>query len=217
MVALVTLAVRWIIAGVFLRSGLGKTIGLSEFRRAVANYRLLPGVLVAPVAYTLPFAEIAAAILLALGVLTVVVAAALALLLVAFAAAIAVNLARGRVFDCGCAGSAATPQMISWPHVGADMVLGAAAAAIAMAPPPGNLWRGPGGLTSVAMPPGGVFPVLLSVVLVLVIATLLRRAGHVFALTREQRNRLDIAGAAGVQPAGFRSTAGGAPSGSGRD
>jgi uncharacterized membrane protein YphA (DoxX/SURF4 family) len=184
MVALVTLAIRWIIAGVFLRSGLGKTADLAGFRGAVANYRLLPAGLVGPVAYSLPFAEIAAATLLALGVLPVVVAAALALLLVTFAAAIAVNLARGRVFDCGCAGSIATPQKISWWHVGADVVLGAAAAAIAFAPPPANLWKGPGGLTAVAMPAGGAFPVLVAVILVLVIAALLRRAGPVYALVR---------------------------------
>jgi uncharacterized membrane protein YphA (DoxX/SURF4 family) len=184
MTALVLLAARWVIAGIFVRSGLGKTAGLAEFRIAVANYELLPASLVAPVAYSLPFAEIVAGVLLALGVLPVVVAAALALMLAAFAAAIAVNLARGRVFDCGCAGSAATAQVIGWQHVLIDFVLAGAAAAVALAPPPANLFLGPGGLAKISMPGGGAFPVLLSVVLCLVMATLARRASAVFMLAR---------------------------------
>jgi len=181
------LAVRWFLAGVFFRSGLGKTTALAQFRAAVANYRLLPAVLVTPVAYVLPFAEIVAAILLALGIVPLVVAAALALLLIAFAAAIAVNLARGRVMDCGCAGSVATPKLISWRHVATDMALAGAATAVAVAPPPGNLWAGPNGLVSVAMPAGGAFPVLLSVLVCLVTVTLLRRAGAVTGLARAAR------------------------------
>jgi uncharacterized membrane protein YphA (DoxX/SURF4 family) len=184
MAGLIMLAVRWCVAGIFLRSGLGKAAGLAEFRDAVANYRLLPAALVAPVAYSLPFAEIAAGVLLALGVLPVVVAAILALLLVAFAGAIAINLARGRVFDCGCAGSVAAPQMISWRHVAADVLLAGAAAAIAVALPPANLWEGPNGLTGIAMPGGGAFPVVLSVVLCLVLVRVLRRFGTVMAIAR---------------------------------
>jgi uncharacterized membrane protein YphA (DoxX/SURF4 family) len=183
------LAVRWFLAGVFLRSGLDKTTGLVQFRAAVANYQLLPAVLVTPVAYGLPFAEIAAGVLLALGILCLVVAAALALLLIAFATAIAVNLARGRVFDCGCAGSVATPQLITWRHVATDMALAGAAAAVAIAPPPADLWRGPSGLASIAMPAGGAFPVLLSVLVCLVTVTLLRRAGAVINLARAAGER----------------------------
>lgn len=184
MAGLVLLAARWVIAAVFLRSGLGKTAGLAQFRVAVANYRLLHASLVAPVAYGLPFTEIIAAVLLALGVLPVVVAAALALMLAAFATAIAVNLARGRVFDCGCAGSAATAQVIGWRHVTTDIVLAGVAAAVALAPPPANLLMGPGGIVRVSMPGGGVFPVLLAVVLCLVLALLSSRASTVFMLAR---------------------------------
>jgi uncharacterized membrane protein YphA (DoxX/SURF4 family) len=183
------LAVRWFLAGVFLRSGLSKTTGLAQFRAAAANYRLLPTALVTPVAYSLPFAEIAAAILLALGILPVAVASALALLLIAFAAAIAVNLARGHVIDCGCAGSAATPQLISWRHVANDLALAATAATVATVPPPADLWPGPDGLASVAMPAGGAFPVLLSVLVCLVVVTLLRRTGATIALARRARER----------------------------
>jgi len=178
------LLARWVVAGVFLRSGLAKATGLAAFRSAVANYRLLPPALVTPVAAILPFAEILAAALLAFGVLTVVVAAALALLLVAFALAIGINLARGRVFDCGCTGSAATPRRISWRHVTADLLLAMVAAAIAVAPPAAaQLWRGPAGLAHVATPGGGVFPVLLAACVGLVMTSLLRAAADVRGLT----------------------------------
>lgn len=176
MVGLVLLFTRWIIAGIFLRSGITKSTALIEFRSAVANYQLLPPALVTPVAFCLPFTEIAAAILLAMGILPVLVSAALALLLITFSVAIGVNLARGRVFDCGCSGAAAAPRMISWRHVAADLVLAAGAATIAVAPPPANLWQGVAGAVTVSMPGGGAFPVLLAVLLCLVMTALLRRA-----------------------------------------
>lgn len=178
------LLARWLIAGIFLRSGLAKATGLAAFRSAVANYRLLPPVLVTPVAAILPFAEIVAAALLAIGVLTVVVAAVLAFLLVTFAVAVGINLARGRVFDCGCTGSAATPRLIAWRHVTADLVLAAVAAAIAVAPPAAaQLWRGPAGLARVATPGGGALPVLLAASIGLVLTSVLRSAADVRDLT----------------------------------
>lgn len=67
---LVPLFARWIAAGIFLRSGITKEIALPEFRSAVANYKLLPAPLITPAAFSLPFAEIAAAILLAVGIAT---------------------------------------------------------------------------------------------------------------------------------------------------
>jgi hypothetical protein len=173
---LVFLAARWVMAAIFLRSGLAKATDLAGFRSAVGNYELVPAGLVTPVSMSLPFAEITAAVLLALGVLPVVIAALLSLLLVAFSVAIAINLARGRVFDCGCAGSAAVPRMISWPHVIVDLVLAAVAAALAIAPPAvAQLWRGPAGLVHVGAPDAGALPVLLAVLVFLAMAALVRR------------------------------------------
>ena len=188
---LILLAGRWIVAAIFLRSGLAKATALEDFRQAVSNYRLLPPSLVTAVAVTLPFAEIAAAVLLAAGILTVVVAAALALLLVGFAVAIAVNLARGRVFDCGCVGSAAAPRMISWPHVAVNLVLAAVAGTIAAAPPAAlQAWRGPAGLIEVSTPPAGAFPVLLAVLVCLVMMIVVRRAVAVRSLATATTRQL---------------------------
>ena len=187
---LVLLAARWLVAAIFLRSGLAKATELATFQSAVANYRLLPSALERPVALSLPFAEIGSAILLAVGVLPVIVAAALALLLMIFAAAIAVNLARGRMFECGCGGSVA-PQMISWRHVAADLVLAAVAAAIAAAPPAAaQLWPGPAGPAQV-VPSGSVIPVLLTVLLCLVLTTVVRRALVASVLTAKVGSRRD--------------------------
>src|ERR1700733_8085926 len=95
---------RLVIAGVFIRAGIVKLVRPGRFRRAVANYDIVPAALVGVTAGSVPVVEAAAGLLLLLGVLPGVVAAILAALLVCFAAVITVNLARGRVFDCGCGG-----------------------------------------------------------------------------------------------------------------
>lgn len=176
--ALVLLAARYLVVFVFLRAGLAKMTDLADFRSAVLNYRLLPGVLVTPVALSLPFAEVTAAVLLALGILPAIVAYLLALLLLSFALAIAVNLARGRTFDCGCAGAA--PQTISWSHVTSNLVLAAVAMLIALVPPVTlALWPGVTGPFSVSTPRGDALPVILAVIVALVAVAMLRRAAGV--------------------------------------
>lgn len=185
------LAARWFIAGIFLRSGIAKAAGLAEFRSAVANYQLLPPVLVTAVAATLPFAEIAAGALLAAGVLPGLVTVALAGLLAAFAVAIAVNLARGRVFDCGCAGSVAAPRLITWWHVAADLLLAAVATAIAVAAPAAaDLWPGPASPVHLAVPGGSALPMLLAALVCLVLTPLLQRAAAVRVLAAAARRGL---------------------------
>jgi hypothetical protein len=174
--------VRWFVAAVFLRSGIAKASELTAFRSAVANYRLLPAAVERPVAVILPFAEILAAVLLAIGVAPGVVALALAFLLLVFATAIGISLARGRSFDCGCSGSVA-PQTISWQHVAADVLLAALAALTAIAPPAAvRLWPGYTG-SAQAVPSGSVTPLLLTVLIGLVVTAVLRRALSVRSLT----------------------------------
>jgi uncharacterized membrane protein YphA (DoxX/SURF4 family) len=163
--AAILLVVRLSIACTFIRAGAVKLADMKEFRLAVTNYDILPAGLVAAAAVTIPAVEVTAGFLLLLGVLTVVVAAALAALLLCFSAAIAVNLARGRVFDCGCGGSAA-PRTISWRHVAFNTILACAATAVAVAPPTGlELLRGPSGLVSIAVPAGSGVPLVLAAAL----------------------------------------------------
>jgi uncharacterized membrane protein YphA (DoxX/SURF4 family) len=163
--AAILLVMRLLIAGTFIRAGAVKLTDLKEFRLAVANYQILPAGLVKAAAVTVPMAEVTVGLGLLLGIAPVVFAAVLAVLLLCFSAAIAVNLARGRVFDCGCGGSIA-PQTISWRHIAANSLLAACAAAIAIAPPGGlELLAGPAGLASVSVPGGSGIPLVLAATL----------------------------------------------------
>jgi uncharacterized membrane protein YphA (DoxX/SURF4 family) len=69
---------------------------------SVRAYRLLPEALVHPVAYGLPFLELAVAVLLAAGIATRLAAGTSAGLLLVFMAGIASAWARGLQIDCGC-------------------------------------------------------------------------------------------------------------------
>lgn len=84
------------------------------FSGVVANYRLLPRVLVAPVAVLLPPAEMLIGILLLSAQIRPYGALAAIGLLGLFAAAMAINLRRGRSqIDCGC-GHTILKQTLSW-------------------------------------------------------------------------------------------------------
>jgi uncharacterized membrane protein YphA (DoxX/SURF4 family) len=173
--ALVTLAARFVLAFIFLRAGIAKLSDLSDFRTAVANYQILPARLNGTAARAVPVAELTAGLLLLLGVLPGITAAFLAALLAIFSVAIIINLARGRVFDCGCGGTA--PRQISWRHVAVNLALAASAVAVALAPPAAlDAVAGPAGAFSVSLPHGSGIPVLLTVSLGLVMASMFRAA-----------------------------------------
>lgn len=106
---------------VFLTAGIAKLRSHRIFPGVVANYRLLPQALVAPVAACLPYVEfiVGAGLLAGLSLMTL---PAVALLLV-FAAAMAVNIARGRAhIDCGC-GRSELRQPLSWTLVVRNVAL----------------------------------------------------------------------------------------------
>lgn len=174
--AAILLIMRLCLAGAFIRAGAVKLTDLKEFRLAIANYKILPAGLVGSATAAVPAVEVTAGLLLLLGVFPAEVAAVLAALLVCFSVAIAVNLARGRVFDCGCGGSAA-PRMISWQHVAVNTLLAASATVIAIIPPASlDLFRGTRGAVSVAVPGGSVLPVTLAAVLVFILTRMLAAA-----------------------------------------
>lgn len=86
---------------VFVTAGLAKLRSRALLPGVVANYRLLPDRLVAPVATALPFIELGVGLALVAGS-GLGAAPAMAMLLV-FAAAMAINIGRGRAhIDCGC-------------------------------------------------------------------------------------------------------------------
>lgn len=178
------LALRCILAFIFIRAGVTKLSDLADFRTAVTNYEIVPPALTGALALGVPAVEVAAGLLLLLGVLPGVVAALLALLLVSFSVAIIINLARGRVFDCGCGGTA--PSLIGWRHVTVNGLLAAAAVAITLAPQSGPvLLAGPSGAFSASLPHGAGTPVILAAVLGLVVASTLRAAFTVHRTLRD--------------------------------
>ncbi|CAI8802703.1 Methylamine utilization protein MauE [Pseudomonas sp. IT-P12] len=77
----------------------------ARFRKQLADYQLLPDVLVRPIARMIPVAELMIAFALLVPAWRVYAALTAAGLMALYAAAIGINLWRGRRdIDCGCAG-----------------------------------------------------------------------------------------------------------------
>jgi hypothetical protein len=111
------IAIRTLIALVFLSAATAKMRHWTIFHGVVANYRLLPVVLVGPVTYALPPAEAAIGATLPTGLIAPWTEVAAAVLLGAFAVAMAINLLRGRRhIDCGCF-QGALRQPLRWTLV----------------------------------------------------------------------------------------------------
>lgn len=119
----IPIAVRTLIALVYLTAAAGKMRHWTVFQGVVANYRLLPEIMVAPVAYLLPPFEALLGAMLLLGQLSPWAEMTAALLLLLFAAAMGINLKRGRQhIDCGCFQSA-LKQTLNWILVVRNAVL----------------------------------------------------------------------------------------------
>lgn len=109
---------------IFVTAGSAKIRHRALLEGVVANYRILPRRLVAPVARLLPGVEIATGLALIAGLGRAPALAATAMLLT-FAAAMAVNVRRGRLsIDCGC-GLSHLRQHVGWPLVARNCVLAA--------------------------------------------------------------------------------------------
>jgi Methylamine utilisation protein MauE len=116
-------AARLALAAVFALAAVTKLRALDEFIGVVHNYRVLPEILVRPVAYGLPPLEAAIALGLLIEPTRMLAASGATALLLVFGFAMAVNLVRGRVeIDCGCFASA-LKQRIGWSLVARNLVL----------------------------------------------------------------------------------------------
>lgn len=100
----ISTAARVTLAAVFAIASLAKIGNTEAMVRAVRAYQILPEGAVRPVAYALPYLELALALLLLLGVATRLVAGVGALFLVLFLAAVSSAGLRGLKIDCGCFG-----------------------------------------------------------------------------------------------------------------
>jgi uncharacterized membrane protein YphA (DoxX/SURF4 family) len=100
----ISTVVRLALGAVFVAASLTKLDKVDTTVRAVRAYRILPESLVHPVAYALPYLELAVGVLLILGLGTRIVAILAGVMLLLFIAAVASAGARGLKIDCGCFG-----------------------------------------------------------------------------------------------------------------
>ena len=118
LLASASVAGRVCVGLVFIVAAAQKAQHWRIFSAVVANYRLLPGWAVAPVAILLPPVELLVGILLLSAQFAPFGAEAGIALLGLFAVAMAINLRRGRSqIDCGC-GHAFLKQTLNWTLVG---------------------------------------------------------------------------------------------------
>jgi uncharacterized membrane protein YphA (DoxX/SURF4 family) len=96
---------RLLLGGVWVTAGVLKLPDPAAGLRAVRAYRLLPGALVAPVAFGLPVVEIGIGLALLVGVAVRLAAVSSGVLLAVFIAAVVSAWARGLEIDCGCFGN----------------------------------------------------------------------------------------------------------------
>lgn len=93
------------LAAVFIYAAVEKIIDPADFARSIENYRLFPAWSVGPLAITLPWLELWAALLLFRENWRRSAALILGIMLTAFMLAVGFNLGRGLDFECGCFGS----------------------------------------------------------------------------------------------------------------
>lgn len=183
---LVLLFMRYVMAAIFIKSGAVKLASRRGFRSAVAGYKLLPASLVTPVAAAVALAEALCGILVLLGIYGSVASFILVFLLLAFSAAMGINLAGGRVIDCGCGGTEFAA--ISWRHVGVDLLLAASAGGMAVFFPSAMaIISGPGTYFTLRVPAGSALGTLLTALLCLVAWRSLRAAWRVRLLAARAR------------------------------
>lgn len=123
---------------VFLTASVNKLRALEIFEGVVYNFRLLPEAMVRPVAYSLPFVELAVVAALVVPATRSYSSWSALILLGVFTLAVAINLLRGRrEIDCGCFSSghksSDLKQTLSWWLVLRNIVLAGLALWVASA------------------------------------------------------------------------------------
>jgi uncharacterized membrane protein YphA (DoxX/SURF4 family) len=130
----VILALRVVLGAIFLVAGGAKIGHFADFANQIAGFRILPQVVIAPMAIALPFLEVLLGAYLVLGLFTRAAAWIAALLLLVFDGAIASAVIRGMSVSCGCFG----PQdktVTTWGEVARDAIFVLLAVIVALRPP----------------------------------------------------------------------------------
>ncbi len=120
--AWVAVPARWYLGLLFLAACLHKIVAPASFALDVATYDILPLALVNLVAITLPWVELAAGVMLLLGLRVRTAALLVAGMMAVFLVALVVALWRGLDMSCGCfAAEGAVEDPISWLTVVRDL------------------------------------------------------------------------------------------------
>jgi uncharacterized membrane protein YphA (DoxX/SURF4 family) len=114
---------RALLGTIYLWAGVAKVTNTAAAVLAVGAYRVLPHVLVRPVAVALPWVEIALGLFILVGLFSRFSAIGLSLLTLAYIAAMAQAMARGLAIDCGCFGGNGTGSGVTWLDLARDVGL----------------------------------------------------------------------------------------------
>jgi len=126
----IVLAMRVVLAGVFIYAAITKLPAVDAFAEEIANYRLVPAVTVPWLAAALPGVEMLCGVLLLTNRFARASAVLLSALLAVFIVGLSQALLRGINLTCGCFGGA---EVATWGTVVRDVVILAAALAVAWA------------------------------------------------------------------------------------
>ena len=105
---------RLLLGAVWGWAAIAKIAGPAQAAIAVRAYRILPEALVKPVAWGLPFLEVAIAVLLLTGIRTRLAAFLSLGLLTVFVAGVGSAWARGLSIECGCFGGGGVAAGVDW-------------------------------------------------------------------------------------------------------
>jgi len=111
---------RWILGLIFIYASMHKITDPFEFSEAIYNYRILPDILINPLAIWLPWLELLAGLSLITGVWTKGGALVISTLSAAFAIALGTALFRGLDITCGCFHTSATTRSSDWITIAQD-------------------------------------------------------------------------------------------------
>ncbi len=117
----VALAVRIILAGIFIVASIYKIISPGAFAHQIYNYKILPSGLINPIALSLPWLQLFCGLAILINRFEYGAVVWVTLMLLTFQAAVASALVRGLNISCGCFKSGGSPA--TWLTFGRDSLM----------------------------------------------------------------------------------------------
>lgn len=127
------LALRFVVAAVFLVAALPKIADPATFATDIDNYRMVPDALIGPMSVALPLLEALVGVALITGIHARGAAIVASFMLVAFAIGMVQAIVRNIDLDCGCFGHVVETR-VSWLSVTRNVALTIASFVIASGP-----------------------------------------------------------------------------------